>query len=274
MRSSIACSSKNWPDVRLPILAICPRKHAKNPIFAVMRYMKLAVFGVFFVLIALEGVAQTKSLMSTGYRVPKMTRNKARVVCPFFHDSQYPYQGIGFKLGDPFALTYKFYANPKWAFALDGGKAASGLYNKYYREIFPEYVEQNFDLVGDETIDYLTHRATQDWLLEAKFMRQWDAEAISKGLQVYAGAGWQWRSTTLKYDYLYTQDPNNPFSETRSGTLVEKRFTYGPVGVLGFEYSYFSIPASAFIEIAWFTDVLVDPGYSRFQGGIGLRYVF
>jgi len=46
------------------------------------------------------------------------------------------------------------------------------------------------------------------------------------------------------------------------------------VGVLGFEYSYFSLPISAFIEIEWFTDVLLDPGYQRFQGGVGLRYVF
>lgn len=274
MRSCTACSSKSWRNVRQMISSGYPLRPAKKPIFALMHISKLAVFSVIFILMAPDLVAQTKSQVSTGYRVPKMTRNKARVVCPIFHDSQYPYQGIGFKLGDPFAVTYKFYANPKLAFALDGGKAASGLYNKYYREIFPEYIDQNFSLVGDETIDYLTHRATQDWLLEAKFMRQWDAEAISKGLQVYVGAGWQWRSTTLKYDYLYTQDPNNPFSETRSGTLIEKRFTYGPVGVLGFEYSYFSIPASAFIEIAWFTDVLVDPGYSRFQGGIGLRYVF
>ena len=52
------------------------------------------------------------------------------------------------------------------------------------------------------------------------------------------------------------------------------RNTNGPVAIVGFEYSYFSIPISAFIEIEWFSDVSLDPGYHRFQGGMGLRYVF
>ena len=76
----------------------------------------------------------SKSHKSAGFRVPKVNANKARIICPIFEESRYPYQGIGFKLGDPFALTYKFYANKHFSFAADAGKAASGLYSRYYRD--------------------------------------------------------------------------------------------------------------------------------------------
>jgi len=229
---------------------------------------------VLFLFIAFLGSATLcsaqvrKSVKSATFRQPNVTRSKARIMCPIFETSQYPYQGIGFKLGDPFALTYKFYPNKNWAFAVDGGKAASGLYNKYYRGAFNTYLPDSLE--GSETIQYLAHKATADWFLETKFLYQWDAEKLSKGLQLYAGLGWQWRNTKLTYDYLYEDGA----FDSRFGKFSETRFTYGPVAILGFEYSYFSLPISAFIEIEWFTDVLLDPGYQRFQGGVGMRYVF
>lgn len=212
--------------------------------------------------------AQSKSVVSSRYRVPNVSRGKALIMCPIFVESKYPYQGIGFKFGDPFALSYKYYPSKHWAFAADGGKAASGLYNKYYRALFNEFLP---DTLGkDQSIKYLAHKAVSDWFVEAKFLYQWDASKISKGLQFYAGLGWQWRSTSLRYDYLYEDGP----FESQFGKFTENRFTYGPVALLGFEYAYFTLPMSAFIEIEWFTDALLDPGYKRFQGGVGLRYVF
>jgi len=212
-----------------------------------------------------------KSVKSSQYRVPRVNGNKARIMCPIFEESRYPYQGIGFKLGDPFAVTYKFYANKHFSFAADAGKAASGLYNKYYRGAFQEYLPDT--LKKDQTITYLAHKVTMDWFVEAKFLYQWDAEKISKGLQLYAGLGWQWRNTKLVYDYNYNDRSQNQ-DDGKFGKFTETRFTYGPVAVVGFEYSYFSLPLSAFIEIELFTDALIDPGYNRFQGGVGLRYVF
>ena len=43
---------------------------------------------------------------------------------------------------------------------------------------------------------------------------------------------------------------------------------------MGIEYAYFNIPISAFMELEYFTDIQADPGWSRFEGGVGLRYVF
>jgi hypothetical protein len=219
-----------------------------------------------------------KSARSGKFSVPKVSHNKARIVCPIFQDSQYPYQGIGFKVGDPFALTYKFYPSKHWSFAVDAGKAASGLYNNYYRSLFNNLAHSD-TLSSDpktkekSTVTYLAHKVTSDWLLETKFLYQWDAEKISKGLMFYGGFGWQWRSTTIVYDYNYQQAPAG-VGEARFGKYTISRFTYGPVALVGFEYSYFTLPVSAFIEMETFLDALADPGYRRFQGGVGLRYVF
>jgi hypothetical protein len=209
-----------------------------------------------------------KSTKNRSMRAPSVSRDKARIICPIFENSEYPYQGLGLKMGDPVALTYKFYPNKNWSFALDAGKAASGLYSKYYRKIFTEYLPDT--LQGEESIKYLSHLATADWLVEAKVLHQWSIAKISPGLQIYAGLGWQWRATNLKYDYIYEDGA----FENELGKFNVHRFTYGPTAILGFEYSYFSLPLSAFIEVEGFMDALLDPGYKRFQGGVGLRYVF
>lgn len=215
-----------------------------------------------------------KSTKSASFNVPKVGASKAKIVCPVFTDSQYPYQGFGFKMGDPFALTYKFYPNQHLSFALDGGTSASGLYNSYYRGLFGTYAQ--FDTLTTDPntqtksqVTYIGHKVTSDWFFEAKALYQWPAEKISKGLQLYAGLGWQWRDTSISYDYTYEGYGNSKFGKT-----VEERFTYGLTTVVGFEYSYFSLPISAFIEMESYFDMKIDPGYQRYQGGVGLRYVF
>ncbi|KXK31538.1 MAG: hypothetical protein UZ12_BCD005000269 [Bacteroidetes bacterium OLB12] len=174
--------------------------------------------------IAVAQAQVRKSVKSGTFRQPVVSRNKAKIMCPIFETSQYPYQGVGFKMGDPFALTYKFYPNKNWAFAVDGGKAASGLYNRYYRNAFETYLPDS--LTDTESIQYLSHKANSDWFLEAKFLYQWNAEKISKGLQLYAGLGWQWRNTRLTYDYLY--EDTGPSQESNLRKFTRNRFTYGP----------------------------------------------
>ena len=62
------------------------------------------------------------------YTTPKVRGHKAKIICPVFEASPYPSHGFGFKLGDPFALTYKFYPNKRFSFAVDVGRPASGSY--------------------------------------------------------------------------------------------------------------------------------------------------
>jgi hypothetical protein len=215
-----------------------------------------------------------KSAKSAGYSVPKVGASKAKIMCPIFTESQYPYQGFGFKMGDPFALTYKFYPNKHLSFALDGGTSASGLYNSYYRGHFGDYAQLDTLSTDPNTqtksqVTYLSHKVTSDWFVEVKALYQWPAEKISKGLQLYGGIGWQWRDTSITYDYNFEGYGKNKF-----GKIFEDRLTYGLTTIIGFEYSYFSLPISAFIEMESYFDLNLDPGYQRYQGGVGLRYVF
>ncbi|HCW08479.1 MAG TPA: hypothetical protein DGG95_14065 [Cytophagales bacterium] len=222
------------------------------------------LFAFLFIATCSYCMAQKRSNRSAGYRVPVVSENKARIVCPIFNVNQYPYQGLGLKFGDPTAITYKLYPDRHWAFAVDVGKTSVGLYNDYYKHLFNSYAQ--IDTVQKT---YISHQATSNFFLETKLLYQWDIEKISKGLQLYAGLGWQWRNTSLNYTYTYKSGSN-----TKPGKLTGSSFTYGPVAILGFEYANFSLPISAFIEVELFTDNMADPGYHRFQGGVGLRYVF
>lgn len=197
---------------------------------------------------------------------------KAKIVCPIFEHSKYPYHGIGFKLGDPFALTYKFYATKNFAFAVDLGKPASSLYNRYFREKFDQYIIRDTFSTSESYILPITHRVKTDIVGDVKFLYHVDVTKISPGLQMYAGAGWQWKRTQLEYDYTYSLGGFN--SLDTFGRFERTRVTMGPQIVAGIEYSYFHFPISAFMELEYFTDIQVDPGWSRLEGGVGLRYIF
>jgi hypothetical protein len=196
---------------------------------------------------------------------------KAKTLCPIFETSRYPYQGIGIKLGDPFAITYKYYFNEKFSLAADIGKASSGLYNRYFREKFDEYVVTDTFSTSDASIEYYTHKVIADLIGEVKLLYSFDASKIATGLQVYVGAGWEWKNTKLQYDYTYRESLGEP---DKFGRFERTRFTMGPQAVVGIEYAYFKIPISAFMELEYFSDVLADPGWSRVEGGVGLRYIF
>jgi len=221
----------------------------------------LLVIFSFTMLTALSQVS--KSLVSTKFKVPKISRAQAHIVCPVGTKSAYPYNAIGVKLGDPFAFTYKLYPKKNWAFSIDMGKASSSLYNRYFRNSLNQLIPDSVRL--NPAFRYVGHHIVYDWVAQAKFLYQIDASKISKGMRLYTGLGWQWRATKINYDYLV---------ETTSYRISEKRFPQGPLVNVGFEYSNFYWPISAFIEMEWVTDISFDKGYNRMQGGVGLRYVF
>jgi hypothetical protein len=245
-----------------------------------MHTLKIVITLLFFVL-CVEGWAQKKkpivshngksSITRERHNATKVKGGKAKIVCPIFDNSKYPYHGIGLKLGDPLAITYKYYPTKHWAVAVDFGKTASGLYNRYYRDLLNEF--QDYDTLSDgASVNYLSHRVLSDFIGEIKLLYQFDAKSISPGLQVYVGAGWEWKQTKIRYDYLYSMNESN--SEALPGTYTGARHTQGPQAVIGIEYSYFKLPISAFIELEYFADVQADPGYRTVEGGVGLRYIF
>jgi hypothetical protein len=244
-----------------------------------MHFQK-TLFVLSFCLCAIASQAQKARIYNGGksmytrerYGAPNKVRGaKAKTICPIFITSKYPYQGIGIKLGDPFAITYKYYFNKRIAVAVDVGKASSGLYNRYFREKFDQYAVRDTFSNKEATIEYYTHKVLADLIGEVKFLYHFDASMVSQGLQLYVGAGWEWKNTKLQYDYTYKADV---FSPDKFGRFTETRFTMGPQAVIGIEYAYFKIPISAFMELEYFADVQADPGWRRAEGGVGLRYVF
>lgn len=203
------------------------------------------------------------------HRPIKMSKRKAQVVCPIFEESKYPYQGIGFKVGDPFAITYKFYANQHFSIALDFGSASSGLYSEHHRENFGQYNDAD-TLTSSQNINYVSHKVNSEWVLEGKVLYQSDASFITDGLQWYIGAGWQYRQLDIEYEYLLEIS----FLENEIGRFDVNKTTMGPTAAIGIEYAYFELPISAFMEVELYYDLVENPGWLRLQGGVGLRYVF
>ncbi len=209
------------------------------------------------------------------YRAPMVRGSKARLVCPEFTHSEYPYHGIGFKLGDPFGFTYKYYANKRFAVVIDFGKPSSALYSRYFREKFPSYQTGSDTLSANASLAYSTHRVMSDMVGEVKFLYSVTADKITKGLKGYIGAGWEWKKTALRYHYFYNlTTPNGGDLLNEPGMFNRTRIAMGPEVVLGIEYAYFELPVSAFMEVELFTDLQADPGWRRFEGGVGLRYTF
>lgn len=204
------------------------------------------------------------------YSTPKVRGSKAKIVCPVFVNSKYPFHTLGFKIGDPFAVSYKFYPQKRWSFALDVGKPASGLYRDYFRDQFGTYLKSD-TMPSESSLSYLAHRVKLDLVVEAKVAYQIDASHISEGLQFYIGGGWEWKKSELVYDYEYNAplQPSDPF-----GAFGRTRTAMGPQVMAGVEYAYFAVPVVAFMEVEYFTDIQTDPGWTRFEGGVGLRYVF
>jgi hypothetical protein len=248
-----------------------------------MHFQKAILFSVICLLSTECVVAQTSRRSKSrytrsrhNYRAPIVRGAKAKTICPVFESSKYPYHGLGFKLGDPFAITYKYYPSKKFSFAADFGKASSGLYNRYFREKFEGYAGSQKDTLSDNTsITYSSHLVKSDLVGELKLLYHIDASKVSPGLQIYVGGGWQWKSTSIKYGYFYNKrTPNGGELVNDFRTTNRQRVTMGPEAVLGIEYAYFQIPISAFMELEYFTDIQADPGWQRFQGGVGLRYIF
>lgn len=202
------------------------------------------------------------------YRAPVVGHHKAKTICPIFENSKYPFQGIGFKVGDPFSFSYKLYPTKHFSFVADIGKPSSGLYSRLFRQEFA--LKAGEFAPGQQNPEYLSHKVKYDIVVDIKGLYQHDADKLAKGLQLYTGIGWEIRKTNIEYDYFFETGIN----ENDIARYTNKRLTQGCQGVLGIEYAYFQLPISAYMEMEYYVDVIQQPGWTHLQGGIGLRYVF
>lgn len=233
----------------------------------------LITLGLLTGLTSTSSLAQRRTKNYTNAKRPiKISRSKAKVICPIFEESGYPYQGFGVKVGDPLAFTYKMYASKNFGFAIDFGSAASGLYSKRHRENFADHdFQTDTTEAGDISgFRYRSHEVLNEYTIEAKFLYHSKADKLFPGLQSYVGLGVQFRKLAIQYEYVYEYG----FGLLERDSFDSEKASLGPVVVGGLEYSYFKLPVSAFIEIEIFNDTINSKGWTRFQGGVGLRYIF
>jgi hypothetical protein len=244
----------------------------KTIIFTLMRLIKFLLAFIFVAFISMQcALAQTSIYKGKklpprreGYNAIRIPKSKRAIVCPIFDESGYPYTGIGIKLGDPFALTVKFYFNKHFALVADFGKSASALYSQYYTDLFDSYVPDPGD-----TLSYFSHEIKSDWVCELKLLYHIDAQKLSPGLRFYTGLGLEARDLIINYQYV-----TDPPAQPDFLTTQRKRTTQGFLAIVGIEYANFSLPISAFMELEYYYDIVKDPGWTKIQGGVGLRYIF
>ena len=238
---------------------------------AVIRYLVACFFMICISLIAFgqRSDITRKNNKIKNYNNVKFRKNKKMaIICPIFHLSEYPYQGIGFKIGDPFAITYKFYASKNFAVGIDFGKAASGLYSNLHKDRF----ENAFQPEGDTVFLYQGHSVLNQNVFSAKVFYYKEGPRALKGLDIYVGVGWQVQFVDVKYDYLKIRTVPPETIRTAQTTLFFQPM--GPEFVFGLEYANFNFPISAFLEGGLFYNLDQAQQWRRFQGGIGIRYVF
>jgi len=239
--------------------------------FEVMLRIKTIVLPVLILVFAF-GYSRAQTRTYTGkkltptrtYNNPSLVREKAGSTVPVFDEAGYPYQGIGIKIGNPFAFTFKFYVSQRIALVADFGWTVSSLYKTYYDGLFDMYFPDPAD-----TLSFISQKVQSDRVGELKLLYHFGANELPKGLKFYTGLGWQVRDTKLDFTYT-TKEPAEP----EELTSPRRHQTQGATVTVGIEYANFDAPIAIFMEGVQFFDLSKDKGWTSFQGGVGIRYIF
>ena len=201
------------------------------------------------------------------YKDIKVPKSKQKFICPGYTGGEYPFQGFGIKLGDPFALTYKFYATKRFSIVVDYGRTATGLYNEFHKNNFQEQLQPD-TLLNGERIKYFGHAAKKDAILTGKVLYNSYFNKVPT-MHWYLGVGAQFRWSNL--DYAYIQETPG-ISELKK--FSQEAVTFGPEVVAGIEYSHPDMPISSFFEVESYFDLANYLSWWRFSAGVGIRYIF
>lgn len=173
--------------------------------------------------------------------------------------------GIGIRLGEPLSITYKKFLDDN--IAIEGMFGAAGANSA-------QYYQRSFENNRPSANAFYTAHSTSNIL--SFNVRGAYHEDITDDLNIdqgyilgYFGVGAQLR--TAQVDYAFTDssiNPNAVFRETRTN------IDFGPEVFGGAEYYFDELPMSVFAEIGLFMELLDRFGHLRFQGGIGVRYIF
>ena len=182
--------------------------------------------------------------------------------------AQYPEQGIGARLGDPYGLTYKKYMGEK-ALEINFGKTYFWNDDKYYDNIQSKVFSNSNEFEYNYNYYVWTRNKNKALSLQVHYLIHKD---LVEGIYWYYGIGGQARFTSydVVYQYKVKGGPNNWISASERITDMD----VGVDGVIGLEYTFEDLPFSIFLEIDLFIELFDDLFESYSQGGIGVRYNF
>lgn len=183
----------------------------------------------------------------------------------FFILSTYGYaqnfnQGIGIRVGDPLALTYKMYGQRNSALEFTIGSTSRNRHRSYYRDTFGR--------IGDfDNFRYSNHNVKYTLALQGRYLVHYAFPANVQGrLDWYWGAGAQIRVSSL--DYAFFDEATVLREERRTN------FDLGPEGILGVEYELQDFPIVGFAEVSLMAEIVDQPLRLRIFGAVGVRYAF
>ncbi|MEL7001701.1 MAG: hypothetical protein AAFN93_03095 [Bacteroidota bacterium] len=169
-------------------------------------------------------------------------------------------QGIGIRVGDPLALTYKTYGSRNTALEFTVGSTSRNRHGSYYRDAF--------DRVGDfDNFRYSNHNVKYTLALQGRYLVHYAFPANVEGrLDWYWGVGAQVRVSSLDYSFFDESDILRTDRRTN--------FDFGPEGILGVEYELQDYPIVGFSEVSIMGEIVDQPLRLRIFGAIGVRYAF
>ncbi|WP_373520025.1 hypothetical protein [Aquiflexum sp.] len=172
--------------------------------------------------------------------------------------------GIGLRLGEPLSITYKTFLDDQ--ISIEGMIGRGGPNSaQYYRRSFENNrPTSNAFYFGHSTSNSVSFN------IRGAYHEDFTSDlGIEVGyLLGYAGVGAQLRSVMVDYSYTDTSISPNLLRESR------RNMDFGPEIFGGAEYYFDELPISVFGEVGLFMELIDRFGHLRFQGALGVRYLF
>ncbi|MFA0961683.1 hypothetical protein AB9P05_07740 [Roseivirga sp. BDSF3-8] len=173
----------------------------------------------------------------------------------------------GFRMGDPYGLTLKYFFPKYVAIEVVGGSSFAGLNARYLRDWF------QLDSINDPRsgiyLAYTSHDVNSIYALQGRIMFTHPVHKTRfPNLSYYIGAGVQYMKLDVSYFYTYEVPPDRFTIERLDHTFQN----FGPEYMVGTEYDFKGMRLSTFAEINMFAQDMKEPFKLRLMGGMGVRW--
>ena len=172
-------------------------------------------------------------------------------------------QGLGLRLGDPMAVSYKKYFGRTHAIEFGIGSAPASWNNQYYINSFQEYPRY-------DNFQYQNHTVQSTLYLQARYLFHYNIpmQNMDGKLEWYWGGGAMLKAAKVQYRF---QNREAPFA---AGRDIINEIDLGPEGIIGLEYTFQDTPLTVFGETSLFLEIADRPATFQGFGGLGVRYNF